>query len=180
MALVEQSGCHRAPTRMAAAASDASVSIQLGHMRLKRVTGRVVHLLSCVVCSTLAVHAVLVTLERQHELAVGPKAPVSLRIVAHSPAPLNPKRQVCIERGYQVTIRRIHAALAASLGDDSPEGHFGANSTRGEKEVPNLDLGYLTDAQAGVNAQQQNENVAFWIAADRIGDTEKVPVLARL
>lgn len=100
MALVEQSECHRAPTRMAAAASDASVSIQLRHMSLEGVTGRVVHLLACVVYSALAVHAVPVTLDRQHELAVRPRSPVTLWIVAHSPAPFNAKRQVRIERGY--------------------------------------------------------------------------------
>lgn len=65
MPLFKQSGRHRAPTRMAAAAIDARVSVQLSHMGLQGITGGVIDLLTSAVDPALTLHAVLKAFESE-------------------------------------------------------------------------------------------------------------------
>jgi hypothetical protein len=80
MALVKQPRRHRALAGMTAAALDTCVPVQFGYMRLEHVTGRVLHLFAHEIDPALGVHAVLVALERQHQLAIRAQATKLLRI----------------------------------------------------------------------------------------------------
>lgn len=73
VALAQQPGGHRAAAGMAAAAPDSSISVELGNVRLERVTGRVIDLLPGVVNPALAVHRILVPLECKPSLLSGRK-----------------------------------------------------------------------------------------------------------
>ena len=87
-------------------------------MRLERITGCVIDLFARVVDPALAVHAVLVDLEGQDQLAVRTRAAILFRVVTHAPTPFDPVRQVTIQRFNQSAISRIGAPT-----------EFGKNST---------------------------------------------------
>jgi hypothetical protein len=157
---------------MGTAQGDSRILVEPCHVALKTVGGGVIDTVAAIIYAPLCVHAKAPTALFQDQFCLGRKPSITVIHQFSTVSTLKSVREISVKGINCQSIRQIHTALFATLGDVGAKRYFGADGAGRKQHVLHFDLCDLGYSHAASDAQEQYQAIAVRVPAGAVGDAE--------